>query len=323
MSARVELGKSGLQVSPLSYGTWQLSPRFWLDQSKEDIVAAMGTAVEKGINFIDTADNYGDGYAETVLGEFLATQRRDELIICTKVANHFDPDGKRTPDLTPANMQARCDLQLQRMGIETIDLYLLHMFDQLTPLADVAEGMERLKEQGKVRHCGVSNFTLDQLKAIRRFGPFDVVQPAYSFFAADIEADLLPYCQAEGVGVMIYSPMHKGLLSGKYEGTESFEDFRSGHPDFLGERFRDLAQSVRGLQSMAEEYGMSLYQLILAATLMHPAIDVAIVGIKTPAQIEEAVAAMGRELERKDYFAIRNALIPEKVKMQDAKGTVK
>ena len=323
MSTRIELGSSGLQVSPLSFGTWQLSPRFWLEQSKEDIVAAMHVAVEQGINFIDTADNYGDGYAETVLGEFLATQKRDDLVVCTKVFNRFNPDGTRCPNLTPEHMAERCETQLKRMGVETIDLYLLHMYDQLTPMVDVAEGMERLKEQGKVRCCGVSNFSVEQLKAIRQFGPFDVFQPSYSFFAPDIESDLLPYCQAENVGVMIYSPMHKGLLSGKYDGSETFEDFRKFHPDFQGERFGELAQSVRSLQPLADKYGMTLYQLILTATLMHPSIHVAILGIKSPAQIEEALPAMGKTLEREDYFAIRGALIPAKVKMRDATGTVK
>ena len=323
MSTRVELGVSGLQVSPLCFGTWQLSPRFWLEQSKAEIVAAMNLAVDHGINFFDTADNYGDGQAEKVLGECVATRRREDLVICTKVFNHFNPDGTRYPDLSPVHMAERCDLQLQRLGIETIDLYLLHMYDQLTPLAEVAEGMERLKRQGKVRHCGVSNLTLEQLKAVRHFGPFDVVQPLYSFFKPDIEDDLLPYCQAENLGVMIYSPMHKGLLSGKYEGTETFEDFRKFHPDFQGERFGQLAQAVRGLQPLAEKYGMTLYQLVLSAALMHPAIQVAVVGIKAPAQIKEAVPVMGKTLGREDYFAIRQALIPEKVKMRDATGTVK
>lgn len=323
MSTRVRLGRSGLEVSPLCFGTWQLSPRFWLDQPRGEVEAAMARAVEGGINFFDTADNYGDGYAEQVLGGFLSTRKREELIVCTKVFNHFNPDGTRYPNLTASHMAERCEIQLKRLGIETIDLYLLHLYDPLTPLEEVAEGMERLKEQGKVRCCGVSNFTLEQFKALRRFGPFDVIQPSYSFFNTGIEADLLPYCQAEDLGVMIYSPMHKGLLTGKFEGTETFEDFRKYHPDFQGERFRELARSVRSLQPLADQYGMSLYQLILTATLMHPSIQVAVVGIKNPAQIEEALPVMGKSLEREDYFAVRKALVPEKVKMRDATGTVK
>ena len=323
MTTRIDLGPSGLAVSPVCFGTWQLSPRFWLDQPKDDIVAAMHRAVELGINFFDTADNYGDGYAETVLGEFLGTQRRDELVICTKVFNHFSPDGTRYPNLTPSHVAERCNLQLQRLGVDTIDLYLLHLYDQLTPLADVAAGMARLVEQGKVRACGVSNFTVEQVRAMRQFGPFDVIQPSYSFVNTAIEKDLLPYCQAAGMGVMVYSPMHKGLLTGKYSGAESFADFRQYHPDFQGERFQKLAGAVRSLQPLADKYGLSLYQLVLSATLMHPAIHVAVVGIKNTAQIEEAVGAMGRALEREDYFAVRHALVQDTVKARDAHGVVK
>jgi aryl-alcohol dehydrogenase-like predicted oxidoreductase len=323
MSARVALGPTGLLVSPVCFGTWQLSPRFWLDQPKADIVAAMHRAVDRGINFFDTADNYGDGYAETVLGEFLATQRREDLVVCTKVFNHFSPDGTRYPDLRPEPMAQRCELQLRRLGIETIDLYLLHLWDPLTPLADVAAGMQRLVEQGKVRACGVSNFTVEQTRAVRQLGPFDVMQPSYSLANTAIEKDLLPYCQSTGMGVMVYSPMHKGLLSGKYAGTESFTDFRRHHPDFQGERFRQLAEAVRGLQPLADRYAMSLYQLVLTATLMHPSIQVAVVGIKNAAQIEAAAGAMGKQLTREDCFAVRSALAPETVKMRDAQGVVK
>jgi len=147
-----------------------MSARFWGEQSKTDILAAMNTALDAGVNFFDTADAYGDGYAETVVGEFLAGKPRDAVVICTKVFNHFNPDGSRFPDLSPVHIRQRCDLQLQRMGIETIDLYLLHMFDPLTPMAEVAKTMDSLKKQGKIRSFGVSNHTVELLRAQRRFG---------------------------------------------------------------------------------------------------------------------------------------------------------
>jgi aryl-alcohol dehydrogenase-like predicted oxidoreductase len=139
-----------------------------------------------------------------------------------------------------------------------------------------------------------------------------------------IENDLLPYCQSENIGVMVYSPMHKGLLTGKYKGTETFNDFRSNHPDFQGDRFKALCDAVASLRPMAEGYGSTVYQLILAATLMHPAIHVAICGIKTPTQIEEAAGAMGKTLSREDYFAVRKTLIlGQATKIADAKGVQK
>ena len=324
MSDRIMFGATDLEVSPVCFGTWQLSPRFWGEQSKADVLEAMNLAFDAGINFFDTADAYGDGYAETVVGEFLADKPRDKCVICTKVFNHFNPDGSRYPDLSPDHIMQRCDIQLQRMGIETIDLYLLHMFDPLTPLGEVADTLELLKERGKIQAYGVSNHTLEQLGAQRRFGAYDAVQPPYSLIACEAENTLLPYCEANNIGVMVYSPLHKGLLTGKYTGTETFSDFRRNHPDFQGERFAKIAQAVRSLQPMADKYGLSIYQLVLAATLMHPAIHVAVVGIKNADQMREALGARGKTLSREDYFAVRKTLtVDGGGKIQDASGTRK
>lgn len=225
-------GATNLQVSPICFGTWQLSEVFWGVQSKSEILKAMHIASDSGINFFDTADAYGDGYAETVLGEFVAGKKREDVIICTKVLNFFNPDGFRVPDLSEENIRRRCEIELQRLGIETIDLYLLHGYDPLTPPAEIGGTLESLKKEGKIRHYGVSNFNVEQLRTQRRFGPFDAIQPSYSLLNRAIETDLLPYCQAESVGVMVYSPLHKGLLTGKYQGTESFTDLRQNAPDF-------------------------------------------------------------------------------------------
>lgn len=311
MAMRVTFGSTGLQVSPVCYGTWQLSPRFWGDQSKAEILCAMRAALEAGVNFFDTADAYGDGYGETVLGEFLSGVRREEVVVCTKVFNHFNSDGSRYPDLSPAHVRQRCDIELKRLGIETIDVYLLHLTDPLTSMRDITATLESLRLAGKIRHYGVSNHTLEHFRGLRRFGAYNVCQPPYSLLAREIENDLLPYCEAENVGVMVYSPLHKGLLTGKYRGDEVFTDFRQFHADFQNERFRQVAAAVQGLKPMADKYGMSIYQLVLAATLMHPAIQVAVVGIKTPAQIVEAAAVMGRCLEREDWFVLRKALTLE------------
>jgi aryl-alcohol dehydrogenase-like predicted oxidoreductase len=321
---QVILGQSGLRVSPVCFGTWQLSPRFWGDQSKDEILKAMRVALDAGINFFDTADAYGDGYGETVLGEFLKQVPREQAVVCTKVFNHFNPDKSRYPDLSAAHVRDRCDASLKRLGIEQIDLYLLHFYDPLTPLDEIAATLIALQAAGKIRRFGVSNHTVEQFRAQRRFAPYSVVQPPYSLLDRVIEPDLLPYCQAENLGVMIYSPLHKGLLTGKYQGTETFSDFRAHHPDFQGARFKAITAAVRGLEPMAKTYGLSLYQLVLAATLMHPGIQVAIVGIKTADQIREAAGAMGKTLNRADYFAIRTSLtITETVKIKDAGGKTK
>ncbi len=317
---RVNLGNSGLSVSPVALGTWQLSPRFWGDQSKDDIIAAVQLAFDRGVNFIDTADAYGDGYAESVVGEALKDLPRDELVIATKVFNHFNPDGSRYPDLSPDHIIERCEASLGRLGIETIDLYLLHLYDHLTPLPAIAGALEKLRDQGKVRAIGVSNHSVEQLRAQRCVGPYCVVQPQYSLIDPIGENDLLPYCEAHNIGVMVYSPLHKGLLTGKYTGTETFADFRREHPDFQGERFEELCGKVQSLRPIAERYALTICQLAIVATLMHPGIHVAICGTKTPDQIAEAIGAVGKTISREDYFAVRKLVGPGSPKIIDTKG---
>lgn len=323
MAVRVVFGSTGLSVSPVCFGTWQLSPRFWGDQPRAEILRAMRTALDRGVNFFDTADAYGDGLGETVLGEFLAEVPRDDVVVCTKVFNHFKPDASRYPDLSAPHVRQRCDLELKRLGVDTIDVYLLHMVDVLTPMREITGVLEELRQQGKIRHYGVSNHPVEHFRALREVGRYEVCQPPYSLLDPAVEKDL-PFCEAANIGVMVYSPLHKGLLTGKYKGTETFSDFRQHHPDFQGERFRLIAEAVQSLKPMADGYGMSIYQLVLTATLMHPAIQVAVVGIKTAEQIAEAAAMMGRRLEREDYFQIRKVLsLGAAGKVRDATGKAK
>lgn len=320
----VTLGKTGLKVSRICFGTWQLSPRFWGEIPSAQVSAAIRTAFDHGVNFFDTADAYGDGLAESVLGETLRDLPRDRVVIATKVFNHFNPDGTRHPDLSNAHIMERCEASLKRLRTDYVDLYLLHFYDQLTPLAQVAGTMERLKSEGKIRHYGVSNFNIEELRAAVTAGDFAVLQPPYSLISADAEQALFPFCLAHDIGVMVYSPLHKGLLTGKYKGTEIFTDFRCHHPDFQGERFRMLAGAVERLSPFAARYGMTTYQIVLAATLTHPAIHTAVVGIKTSDQIREAAGALAKTIDRSDYFAIRRILSPAaQVKIKDAGGAVK
>jgi len=307
-TTRVILGRSGLSVSPICFGTWQLSPRFWGEQSSEELTAAMRRAFEIGVNCYDTADAYGDGLAEEVMGAALQPLPRDQIIVATKVYHHFYPDGHRHPDLSRDYIIAECEASLRRLRMDYIDLYQCHAWDPLAPLEETTETLELLKQQGKIRCYGASNFTVEQLKLARALGDYVTLQPQYDLTAPKIEADLLPYCRREKIGVLVFSPLRHGLLTGKYRGEETFTDFRAGHPDFQGERFKQLTAAIAGLKPLAEKYALTITQLVLAATLMHPAIHVAIVGIKKTAQIEEAAGAMGHILSREDYFAVRKTV---------------
>jgi len=295
-------------VSPICYGSWQANPKFWGPQPTEDLVAAMRRAFDVGVNFYDTADAYADGFAEELMGEALAELPRQQIVVATKVCHHFYPDGHRHPDLSAEYIQAACDASLARLRMDYIDLYLCHAFVPNADPGDTTWALEKLKKAGKIRAFGLSNYTEPQLRMALRFGDYTAVQPRYSLLDAEIEADLLPTCAAEDIGVMVYSPLARGLLTGKYTGEETFSDLRQPDPRFAGETFRTLCRKVRSLREMADEHDMSITQLVLVATLMHSAIHCAIVGIKKPQQIEDAAGAMGRTLSVEEYWQIRNAL---------------
>jgi len=309
MAHRVRLGRSELMVSPVCYGSWQLSPRFWGDVPTGQVASAMRRAFEVGVNFYDTADAYGNGLSETVMGEALTGLPRDQIIVATKVYHHFYDDGRRHPDLSPAWILEECDHSLRRLRMDTIDLYQLHAFDPMVHMAEVTEALEKLRQAGKIRCYGLSNYTVEQIRWARSCGDYATLQPKYNLLTTAVEDDILPCCAAEDMGVLVYSPLERGLLTGKYDGTETFNDHRAKVPLFQGDRFKAITAAVRSLRPIADKYGLSLPQLILAATLTHPAVHCVIVGIKTPAQIEDAAGAMGRTIEREDYFAIRNTLL--------------
>jgi len=281
---------------------------YWGKQPAETLIDAVHAAVDAGVNFFDNADAYGDGEAERILGRALKDIPRDRVVVATKVLAHFYPDGHRHPDLGEDYIPQACEASLGRLGLDCIDLYQCHSFDQFAPLADVARAMERLKKAGKIRAFGVSNFTVEQLRAARACGGFDTLQPPYNLLATDVEKDLLPYCQAENVGVLVYGPLKRGLLTGKFKGDETFDDLRARDGAFQGEDFKRTIEKVERLRPMAEQRGCTVTQLSLAATIAHPAIHCAIVGIKNADQIREAAGAPDVELTVEEYHAVRSAL---------------
>jgi len=304
----VRLGSSELKVTPICYGSWQLSPRFWGEQPEDTLIAAMRRAFEVGVNFYDTADAYGDGHSEEVMGKALKELPRDEIVVATKVYHHFYEDGHRHGDLSHDYILEECDASLRRLQMDYIDLYQCHSFDHSTPMEETAEAMEKLLKAGKIRAYGMSNFTVEQMRLAGKCGNFSTLQPLYNLFERDSEKDVLPYCAAEDIGTLVYSPLCKGLLTGKYKGDEKFDDFRGRIDMFQGEKFKELAGRVRDLKPVADKYGLTITQLVLVTTFQHPLIDVAIVGIKNPAQIEEAAGALGKKISREDYYKVRNTL---------------
>ena len=306
---RVTLGRTGLQVSPICYGSWQLSPSAWGKLPEKDSIDAMREAFSLGVNFYDTAEAYGDGYSETVMGKALKPLPRDQVVVATKVFHRVDlPADQRFGDLSYANIMRACEGSLKRLGMDYIDLYQCHSFDPTVDPAETADAMRTLQTQGKIRAYGLSNWNPEQMRMGHLFGDYGSLQPPYSLINRGIETDVLPYCRANNMGVLVYSPLHKGLLSGKYKGTESFADLRKNRDDFQGERFKMICDHVAQLKDIAKRNSMTTVQLVLRATLMHPAITCTIVGIKRPEQIREAAGTMGKSLERHDMMQVRRIL---------------
>jgi len=305
---RITLGATGLEVPPICFGCWQMGQTYWGRVPEGQLVEAVRAAIDAGVNFFDNADAYGDGEAERILGRALKGVPRDRVVVATKVYHHFYPDGHRHPDLSGDYIISECEASLRRLQTDYIDLYQCHAWDPFTPVEETAAALDRLVEQGKVRAYGVSNFTTEQLRTARHAGRFNSVQPYYNLLEPDIEKDLLPYCHAENVGVLVYSPLLRGLLTGKYTGDETFTDLRENDKRFRGDTFRQLVAKVERLRPLAEAKGCTVTQLSLAATIAHPDVHCAIVGTKTADQIREAAGAAEVTLTREEYHQIRSAL---------------
>lgn len=294
------LGKTGVELTSIGLGTWAIGGPWawgWGPQDDAQSIAAIQRAIELGINWIDTAPCYGLGHAEELVARAIGDRRRD-LFLVTKCGQVWDEQGNFRTDDSPENIRRECDESLRRLRTDRIDLYLIHWPDPRTPVEASWEAMARLKEEGKVRHIGVSNFGRELLERCARVHPVEALQPALNLFDRKVEAEVLPWCAAHGAGVITYGSIGYGLLSGRFT-RESLEGLA---PDDWRRRYavfqRPLADKVLGyvdrLRALAARLGAPLSALATAWVLTRPAIAGAIVGARRPEQIEEL--AQGADL---------------------------
>jgi aryl-alcohol dehydrogenase-like predicted oxidoreductase len=309
------LGFSDLELTTIGLGTWAIGgPGIfgWGPQDDADSIAAIRRGLEVGINWIDTAAMYGVGHSEEVVGEAIQG-RRDEVFLATKCSRIVDPDtGIVVGRLDPPSIRQECEASLRRLRTEVIDLYQIHW-----PLPDEAieEGwgaIADLVREGKVRYGGVSNFSVAQMQRIAPIHPIASVQPPYSMVRRQIEADILPYCAVENIGVIVYSPMQAGLLTGRFS-RERVAALDPGDWRLQNEQFREPKLSanlalVERLRPIAERRGVPLAQLAIAWTLRRKEVTAAIVGARRPAQIEETAPAGDLVLDEQDLAQIEAAL---------------
>jgi aryl-alcohol dehydrogenase-like predicted oxidoreductase len=305
---RVRLGMTELEVSPIAFGTWELGGE-WGAVDEERGVEAIRIARELGVNFFDTAQGYGFGASERLLGVALRDDlesRREEVVIATKGGLRMSDQGL-VRDSSPEWLRSGVEASLKALGVEHIDVYQVHWPDPKVPFAESAGALQELVDAGKIRHVGVSNFDAAQMADFARTRPVETLQPPYDLFRREIEREILPYCAAHDIGVLVYGPLAHGLLTGALDERTAFRpgDWRSEAPFFKGADYRRNVEAVRELERFAsEDLEISVSRLAIAWTLANPAVQVAIVGTRSQGHIEDAVAAAALHLSEADLERI-------------------
>lgn len=307
-----ELGWTDLNLSTIGLGTWALGGGGyewgWGPQDDEESIATIRHALELGINWIDTAPVYGLGRSEEVVGKALKGLR-DQPIIATKCSLVWDEDGEISNCLKKESIRSEVEASLRRLKIDAIDLYQIHWPTTEEEIEEAWGTIGDLIKEGKVRYAGVSNFNVNQLKCIQPIHPVASLQPPYSMVERGIEEELLDYCAANDIGVIVYSPMQKALFTGKVtrEWVQNLphDDHRREDPHFQEPKLSANLELVEGLRSMAQKSGRTVAQLAIAWVLRRPEVTAAIVGARRPSQIEETVLAGEWVLSKEDIAAIQ------------------
>ena len=316
-----KLGKTDLELTTVGLGTWAIGGPWqfgWGQQDDDEAVAAIQSALELGINWIDTAPAYGNGHSEELVSKALK-QAGHKPIIATKCGILWNEKKEKVTCLKKESIRNDCHSSLKRLGVEVIDLYQMHWPD---PDEDVEEGWEemaRLADEGKVRYLGVSNFNVEQVKRVQKIRPVDSLQPPYSMLHREAENELLDYCAQNNIGVIVYSPMQRGLLTGKFSAERlsglPIDDHRRRNPDFHEPLFSATMELVEQLKKIAEHNGKTCAQLAVSWVLRRPEITAAIVGARKPEQIKETAPAGDWNLSKEDIAEIENLLSERKAKI--------
>ncbi|GGN93960.1 aldo/keto reductase [Saccharibacillus kuerlensis] len=285
-SEKVTLGKSGLKVTPVGLGTNAVGGHNLFPNLDEEAgKASVRTALNSGINFLDTAFIYGPGRSEELIGEVLKEYgRRDEIVIATKGGHKFVGEDV-VLDNSPAFLRESVEASLKRLGTDYIDLYYIHFPDESTPKDEAVGELAKLKQEGKIRSIGVSNFSMDQLREANRDGHVDVFQGEYNLFKRGAEAELLPYAKENGISFVPYFPLASGLLTGKYSAGDKLDESKLKDPMFQGETFKRNVEKVNRLREIAGVQGASIANIVLAWYLTQDAIDAVIPGAKNDDQV--------------------------------------
>jgi aryl-alcohol dehydrogenase-like predicted oxidoreductase len=294
------LGRNGLLVSELGLGCMGMSQAYG-DADRDESIATVRRALDLGVTFLDTSDVYGSGHNEELVGEAIAG-RRPEVQLATKFSISRDDRGEMQIDGRPENVRARAEASLRRLGVEVIDLYYQHRVDPRVPIEDTVGAMAELVEQGKVRFLGLSEASAASIRRAVAVHPIAALQSEWSLWTRDLEAEVLGVAREHGIGIVPFSPLGRGFLTGAITSPSDFaeDDFRRGHPRFTGEAFEVNLRLVDAVRSLAAEKGATPGQLALAWVLSRGEDVVPIPGTKRRRYLEENVGAVGVELTADD-----------------------
>jgi aryl-alcohol dehydrogenase-like predicted oxidoreductase len=296
----------------IGLGAWAIGGPYdygWGAVDDNESIAAIHRALERGINWIDTAAVYGLGHSEEVVGRALK-DRRHGVFVATKCTQVWDSSKQVRTYAGGESIRGEIEASLRRLQTDYIDLFQLHWPDRSTPVEESWSEMLRLKAEGKVRYIGVSNFGVDLLERCEKLGHVDSLQPIYNLLERDIEREILPYCARHGIGILAYSPMQSGLLSGRFDRAKlAADDWRITHSEkFREPKFSLGLRVVEALRPMAARYRVSVGQLAVAWVLRNPAVTAAIVGARKATQVEENTKADGWRISDEDMTAIEGIL---------------
>lgn len=298
---KVTIRSTNLIVNPVGLGTNAVGgQKYYPNITDEDGRNVLYAALEHGIDFWDTAYTYGPKRSEEIIGEVLEeTGKRQEIVLASKAA-HDTINGEATFNNSPAFLKKAVEESLQRLRTDYIDLFYIHFPDDYTPKYEAIGALKQLKDQGKIRAIGVSNFSLEQLKEANQDGYVNVYQGKYNLLDRSAETKLFPYTLKNDISFVPYFPLASGLLGGKYNKYTKFEegDLRLNQPDFQPERFKQILDQVESLRTIAEEINVEVSQLVLATYLHHEAIDVIIPGAKKREQIKNNAKTSEIELTK-------------------------
>jgi aryl-alcohol dehydrogenase-like predicted oxidoreductase len=306
------LGNSDLHLTPIGFGAWAIGGGNWQfgwgPQDDNESIAAIQRAIDLGINWVDTAAVYGLGHSEEIVARALSSVTKKPYVF-TKCSRRWHPDSSIYSDLSPVSLAEEVENSLRRLRVDTIDLYQIHWPNPDEEIEAAWETLARFREQGKVRWIGVSNFSVEQMKRAQAIAPVTSLQPPYSMLRRAIEEQILPFCQANNIGVINYSPMVSGLLTGKVtpERVAAFpsNDWRQRNVEFQEPRLSRNLRLVELLREIGNGHGVGPGVVAVAWTLHHPAITAAIVGGRSAEQVEGVVPALEFRLSDADYARIK------------------